>query len=68
MLLKRWQQEAPEMIEKLEASGQLLPFLQQANERTLDLLYHLTIVEKKDYRSALEAAMQWSSLQTPRTQ
>lgn len=68
MLLKRWQQEAPETIATLEASGQLLPLLQEANEQTLDLLYDLTVVQKRDYQTALEIALQWSSFPTARPQ
>jgi hypothetical protein len=68
MLLKRWKQEAPEMVATLEASGQLLPLLQEANEQTLDLLYDLTIVQKRDYRTALEIALRWSSLPAARPQ
>ena len=68
MLLQRWKQEAPEMVATLEASGQLLPLLQEANEQTLDLLYDLTIVQKRDYRTALEIALSWSSLPAARPQ
>ncbi len=67
-LLQRWKQEAPEVVATLEASGQLLPLLQEANDQTLDLLYDLTVVQKRDYPTALEIALSWSSLPAARPQ
>lgn len=62
LILKRWKNEALQMVADLEASGQLLPALHQANERLIDLLYQLTIVQKMDYQAALEIAMdEWGS-------
>ena len=66
MLLDRWRKESPEVITQLEESGQLLAMLEQANESTIDLLYELTIHQKKDYRAALEAAMEWSASAPPK--
>jgi hypothetical protein len=62
LILNRWKNEAPEMIADLEASGQLLPALNQANEQVTELLYELTVVKKMDYQAALEIAMnEWGS-------
>lgn len=62
LILQRWKNEAPQMMADLEASGQLLPALNQANEQLIELLYQLTIIQKMDYHSALEIAMnEWSS-------
>ena len=66
MLLDRWRKESLELITQLEESGQLLAMLEQANESTIDLLYELTIHQKKDYRAALEAAMEWSAPAPPK--
>jgi hypothetical protein len=63
MILHRWTNQAPEMVVTLEATGQLLPALHQANEQVLELLYQLTMVQKMDYNTAFEIAMnEWSSL------
>ena len=62
LILSRWKNEAPEMVTQLEASGQLLPALNQANEQVTELLYQLTVVQKMDYQAALEIAMnEWGS-------
>jgi hypothetical protein len=62
LILNRWKNEAPEMVADLEASGQLLPALNQANEQVTELLYELTVVKKMDYQAALEIAMnEWGS-------
>jgi uncharacterized protein YqiB (DUF1249 family) len=62
LILNRWKNEAPEMVAELEASGQLLPALDQANEQVTELLYELTVVEKREYQTALEIAMnEWGS-------
>jgi len=62
LILKRWKNEAPQMVADLEASDQLLPALDQANERLIDLLYQLTMVQKMEYQAALEIAMnEWGS-------
>lgn len=62
LILNRWKNEAPEMVADLEASGQLAPALNQANERLIELLYQLTVVQKMDYQAALEIAMnEWGS-------
>jgi hypothetical protein len=43
--------------------GPVIAGLEQANERLIDLLYQLTIVQKMDYQAALEIAMnEWGSL------
>jgi uncharacterized protein YqiB (DUF1249 family) len=66
MILQRWTSEAPEMVATLEASGQLLPSLNQANEQLLETLYQLTMVEKMDYNAALEIALhEWSASPSP---
>lgn len=63
LILNRWKSEAPQMVADLEASGQLIPALNQANEQVVDLLYQLTVVRKMDYQAALEIAMsEWGSL------
>jgi hypothetical protein len=63
LILNRWKNEAPQMVADLEASGQLFPALNQANERLIELLYQLTIVQKMEYQAALEIAMnEWGSL------
>jgi len=50
------------MVADLETSGQLLPALNQANERLIELLYQLTIVQKMDYQAAFEIATnEWGS-------
>ncbi|HEX7362273.1 MAG TPA: hypothetical protein VF283_17415 [Bryobacteraceae bacterium] len=56
-ILGRWKKEAPETVAELEASGQLLPALNQASEQVTELLYQLTVVQKMDYQAALEIAM-----------
>lgn len=62
LILNRWKNEAPQMVADLEASGQLLPALNQANEQLIELLYQLTVVQKMDYQAALEIAMnEWGS-------
>ncbi|MGI9072236.1 MAG: hypothetical protein ACR2JB_13205 [Bryobacteraceae bacterium] len=62
LILNRWKNEAPQMVVDLEASGQLSPALNQANEQLAELLYQLTVVQKMDYQAALEIAMnEWSS-------
>jgi hypothetical protein len=62
LILKRWKNEAPEMVAHLEVAGQLLPALQHANEQLIELLYQLTVVQKMDYQAALEIAMnEWGS-------
>jgi hypothetical protein len=66
MILHRWTSQAPLMVATLEGTGQLLPALQQANERMLELLYQLTMVRKMDYNAALEITMsEWGSLPSP---
>ena len=50
----------------LEASGQLQPALNQANEQLLETLYQLTIVQKMEYNAALEIALdEWSASPGP---
>ena len=62
MILQRWTSAAPEMVVSLEASNQLLPALNQANEHLLETLYQLTMVEKMEYNAALEIALnEWSA-------
>jgi hypothetical protein len=54
LILKRWKTEAPQIVAELEASGRLMAVLNQTNERVVDLLYQLTVVQKMDYQAALE--------------
>jgi hypothetical protein len=62
MILRRWTSAAPEMVMSLEATGQLQPVLNQANEQLLDTLYQLTMVQKMEYNAALEMALhEWSA-------
>jgi hypothetical protein len=62
MILQRWTSAAPEMVASLEATGQLQPALNQANEQLLETLYQLTIVQKLEYNAALEMALhEWSA-------
>ena len=57
MILQRWTSAAPEMVATLEATGQLQPALNQANQQLLETLYQLTIVRKMEYNAALEMAL-----------
>ena len=62
MILQRWTSAAPEMVESLEATGQLRPALNQANEQLLETLYQLTMVQEMEYNAALEIALhEWSA-------
>ena len=62
MILQRWTSAVPEMVATLAASKQLLPALNQANEHLLETLYQLTMVEKMEYKAALEIALhEWSA-------
>ena len=66
MILQRWTSAAPEMVASLEATGQLQPALNQANEQLLETLYQLTIMQKMDYNAALEIALhEWSASPSP---
>ena len=68
MILQRWTSAAPEMVASLEASGQLQPALNQANEQLFETLYQLTIVQKMEYNAALEIALdEWSASPSPPT-
>ena len=65
LILRRWIDQAPEMVAALEAANQLVPALNQATEQMTDLLYDLAIVRKMDYNQAFEIAMnEWSALPT----
>ena len=69
MILQRWTSEAPEMVATLEASGQLLSALNQANEQLLETLYQLTMAQTVDYNAALEIALhEWSASPNPTAQ
>ena len=66
LILRRWIDQAPQMVADLEATNQLLPALNQADEQMNDLLYDLAIVRKMDYNQAFEIAMnEWSAVPTP---
>jgi hypothetical protein len=66
MILQRWTSAVPEMVATLATSNQLLPALNQANERLLETLYQLTMVQKMEYNAALEIALdEWSASPSP---
>jgi hypothetical protein len=64
MILRHWQQHRPQMVEELESRNQLQQALNEAAERTADLLYDLVSVKRMQYHSAWEMAMlEWVNRQ-----
>lgn len=61
MILKHWTTHRPMLVEELKKTNQLQLALRQAQEQTGDLLYHLTVVQKMEYRAAWElATREWA--------
>ncbi len=58
LILKHWKQHWPLMVEELERNNRLPEALEQAETLAMDRLYHLLFVEKMQYQSAWEIAMQ----------
>ena len=63
LILKHWTTHRPELIAELERTNQLQPALRQAQEKTGDLLYTLTVIQKMEYHAAWElATREWAFL------
>lgn len=56
MILKHWRSHLPQMVAELEKNNGLESAIREAQERTGDLLYVLTVVQKMDYQAAWETA------------
>lgn len=62
-ILRHWRENCPQMVKDLEKQNQLEQTLDEAQERTGDLLYELVSVQKLDYQAAWEMAMrEWALL------
>ena len=66
MILKHWQTHHPQMVAELPSDHQLEQTLHEAQERTGDLLYELTCVQKMDYQAAWETAMRGMGIPSER--
>ena len=62
-ILRHWTTHWPDMVRELQRTNRLEEVLQEVQERTGDLLYELTVVQKMDYQVAWELAMEeWATL------
>jgi hypothetical protein len=62
-ILRHWRENCPQMVNDLEKQNHLEEALNEAQERTGDLLYELVSVRKLDYQAAWELAMrEWALL------
>ena len=60
-ILKHWREHCPQMVRDLESMNRLDQAVFEAQERTGDLLYELTVVKKMDYQAAWEmASEEWA--------
>lgn len=57
-ILRHWRENCPQMVRELEKANRLQQTLDEAQERTGDLLYELVSVKKMDYQAAWEMAME----------
>ena len=57
-ILRHWRENCPDMVKELEKNNRLVQALNEAQERTGDLLYELVSVQKLDYQAAWELATQ----------
>jgi hypothetical protein len=65
MILSHWREHCPRMVEELWAHNHLENAVQEAEERTADLLYDLLSVQKLPYQEAWEiATREWAYLPT----
>ena len=65
MILSHWQTHLPEMVAELRSGNHLEKALQEAEERTADLLYEMVSVQKMEYQAAWEiATREWAFLST----
>ena len=61
MILNHWRENAPQMVKDLEKQNRLEQAVNEAQERTGDLLYELLSAKKLDYQAAWELAMrEWA--------
>jgi thymidylate synthase ThyX len=62
-ILRHWREHCPQMVKDLEKENRLEQAVNEAQERTGDLLYELVSVQKMDYQAAWEVAMrEWALL------
>lgn len=57
-ILRHWRENCPDMVKELEKNNRLAQALNEAQERTGDLLHELVSVQKLDYQAAWEIATQ----------